>query len=70
MIYSNYNDDKPEYLYQSKQKLLVSKLLQKCKGSIFYNHRIRYAWHSRNKFKTPTNIYHPMHWLNDFPIWC
>lgn len=65
-----YDDDKPEPLYQSEQRLLISKLMQKCNGSIFYNHRIRYAWHSRNKFRVPNNIYHPMQWLGDFPIWC
>lgn len=65
-----YPDEKPETLYQAEQQLLISMLLDKCNGSIFYNHRIRYAWHSRNKFRTPSNIYHPMLWLQNFPIWC
>lgn len=65
-----YFDEKPELIYQAEQQLLISLLLEKCNGSIFYNHRIRYAWHSRNQFRTPTNIYHPMMWLSNFPIWC
>jgi DNA modification methylase len=64
-----YPDDKDEALYQAEQKLVVSSLLRVCKSSVFYNHRIRYAWHSRNKYRTPSNIYHPFSWLSGFPIW-
>ena len=64
-----YFDDMPERSYQGWQRMVVDALLQKCEGSIFYNHRIRYAWHNRNKFRVPSNVYHPMQWLQDFPIW-
>jgi DNA modification methylase len=65
-----YADEKSELQYQAEQQILISKLMDKCDGSIFYNHRIRYAWHSRNKFRVPSNIYYPMMWLSNFPIWC
>ena len=65
-----YADDMPELEYQSWQKTVVQELMRVTRGSVFYNHRIRYAWHSRNKFRTPSNIYHPLQWLGDFPVWC
>lgn len=65
-----YPDDLPEPEYQAQQKDIVRKLRGVTAGSIFYNHRIRYAWHSRNKHRVPSNIYHPMQWLEEFPIWC
>ena len=65
-----YPDDLPEREYQGWQRAILSRLMESCAGSVFYNHRIRYAWHSRNKFRVPTSIYHPMQWLQDFPIWC
>ena len=65
-----YPDDMPEDQYQSWQKEIVKELIRVTKGSIFYNHRIRYAWHNRNKYRVPSNIYHPLQWLGEFPIWC
>jgi DNA modification methylase len=65
-----YFDDMPEDEYQEWQKEVIRELLRVTKGSVFYNHRVRYAWHSRNKYKVPSNIYHPMQWLGEFPIWC
>lgn len=65
-----YADDMPELEYQEWQKDVISQLMRVCSSSIFYNHRIRYAWHSRNKYRVPNNIYHPMHWLSHYPIWC
>lgn len=65
-----YPDELTEVEYQAQQKLVVSELLRVCTDSVFYNHRIRYAWHSRNKKAPPCKVYHPMHWLSDFPIWC
>lgn len=64
-----YPDDLPEDKYQSNQASVVRELMAVCDGSIFYNHRVRYAWHSRNKYRVPSNIYHPMQWLGEFPIW-
>ena len=64
-----YFDEMPERTYQGWQRMVIDAMLQKCSGSVFYNHRIRYAWHNRNKFRVPSNIYHPMQWLQDFPIW-
>lgn len=69
--YSNwYPDDMPELEYQSWQTNVVRELMRITKGSIFYNHKVRYAWHNRNKYRHPTNIYHPLQWLSVFPIWC
>jgi DNA modification methylase len=64
-----YPDDMPEEEYQDWQKRIIKECLRVSKGSVFYNHRVRYAWHSRNKYRTPSNIYHPMDWLRGFPIW-
>lgn len=65
-----YPDDLPELEYQEKQRSIIASLREKTRGSIFYNHRIRYAWHYRNKVRNANNIYHPVHWLEEHPIWC
>lgn len=65
-----YPDEMPELDYQSWQKEIIKELIRITKGSIFYNHKVRYAWHSRNKCSHPSKIYHPMQWLGEFPIWC
>jgi DNA modification methylase len=65
-----YPDDMPEEEYQLWQKECIREMLRISKGSVFYNHKVRYAWHSRNKYKQKSKIYHPMQWLCDFPVWC
>lgn len=65
-----YEDDMPEPEYQKWQKEVIRECLRVSKGGLFYNHRIRYAWHSRNKYRMPSNVYHPMDWLREFPVWC
>jgi site-specific DNA-methyltransferase (adenine-specific) len=64
-----YADEMPEDEYQRWQKRCIAEFLRVCCGSVFYNHRLRYAWHGRNKYRLPSNIYHPLQWLGDFPIW-
>jgi len=64
-----YDDDLPEWEYQGKQQSVIHQLIRVCKSSIFYNHKIRFAWHSRNLYRNETNIFHPMQWLSKFPIW-
>lgn len=64
-----YPDEMPEDEYQRWQTECVREMLRISRGSVFYNHRIRYAWHNRNKYRLPTNIYHPLQWLGEFPIW-
>jgi site-specific DNA-methyltransferase (adenine-specific) len=64
-----YDDDMPEPEYQAWQQDVVSMLLSITRGSVFYNHRIRYAWHGRNKGAGPSFVRHPMQWLGEFPIW-
>jgi DNA modification methylase len=64
-----YPDDLPERLYRAEQIMVIEQLLPVCQSSVFYNHRVRFAWHSRNDFRVPSNIYHPIHWLSDFPLW-
>jgi DNA modification methylase len=64
-----YPDDMPEEDYQKWQIEILRECVRVCQGSTFYNHRVRYAWHSRNKYRTPSKIYHPMDWLREFPIW-
>ena len=60
-----YEDTTPEKEYQEEQKAILRILLEKCCGSIFYNHKIRYAWKRRRG-----QIYHPLDWIREFPIWC
>jgi len=59
-----YEDSMLEEDYQSWQKSVVQALLDRCNGSVFYNHKVRYALKRRNA------IYHPLDWLREFPIWC
>ena len=65
-----YADDMDEGEYQEWQKMVLTQLGNVVTNSTFYNHRIRYAWHGRNKNAPASKIYHPLHWLSDFPIWC
>lgn len=65
-----YPDDMPEADYQNWQKQVIRLMRDKVQHSIFYNHRIRYAWHGRNKDAPDCKIFHPLHWLSEFPIWC
>tara|TARA_R100000808_G_scaffold24427_1_gene56246 strand:- start:109 stop:858 length:750 start_codon:yes stop_codon:yes gene_type:complete len=64
-----YDDELPEWQYQGTQQSVIFELLRVCKSSVFYNHKIRFAWHSRNIYRTESNIFHPMQWLCKFPIW-
>jgi len=59
-----YRDIMPEAEYQEEQKRYVREMMRVCRGSVFYNHKVRYA------FKRRGTYYHPMHWLSEFPIWC
>ena len=65
-----YHDNMSEWMYQGWQQSVVHELVRVCRSSVFYNHKIRYAYHPRNKERNLTNVYHPMDWLNKFPIWC
>jgi DNA modification methylase len=65
-----YADDLPEPEYQEWQKAVIRECLRVCRGSVFYNHRPRYAWHGRNEYRVPANVYHPWDWLREFPVWC
>jgi len=64
-----YPDEIPEWQYQGDQQSVIHKLIRICRSSVFYNHRIRYAWHNRNIYRTESNLHHPMHWLHKVPIW-
>ena len=65
-----YEDSTPEWVYQGQQKTLIENLIRSCRSSVFYNHRVRYAWSSAYQTKPPSKIHHPMNWVGDFPIWC
>lgn len=65
-----YDDDLPEWSYQGQQQAVIFELMRVSRSSIFYNHKIRFAWHNRNIYRTNNNLHHPMHWLDKFPIWC
>lgn len=59
-----YDDNMTEEQYQKRQKEVIKEMIRACRGSIFYNHKIRYCYKRRNC------IYHPLDWLREFPIWC
>ena len=65
-----YDDDLPEWEYQGQQRTLIHQLMRVCHSSVFYNHKLRYAWHGRNIYRPPSKLQHPMDWLHHFPIWC
>ena len=65
-----YPDEVNEYAYIGQQKHLIYLLSRICKSSIFYNHRIRYAWHPRNKIQPASKMFHPYEIVKDFPVWC
>ena len=65
-----YYDDMPEWEYQGWQQAVIHSLMSVCASSIFYNHKVRFAWHNRNIFRSESNLHHPMQWLSKFPIWC
>jgi site-specific DNA-methyltransferase (adenine-specific) len=65
-----YADDLPEPEYQEQQRAFVRECLRVSKGGMYYNHKVRYAWHPRSTHRTPSNVYHPWDWLREFPIWC
>jgi len=58
-----YPDELPEAEYQSQQKLMLDMAYKNCRGSVCYNHRVRYA------FKRAGRSFHPMEWLSEFPLW-
>lgn len=64
-----YEDEMEEAAYQEQQKAVLRLLCAVCTDSVFYNHRLRYAWHNRNKDAPQCKVLHPMQWLGEFPIW-
>jgi len=69
-VYKNfYPDEMDEMEYQLWQENFLRECIRVCKGSVFYNHRVRYAWHTRNKYRTASNLYHPWDWVGKFPVW-
>ncbi len=58
-----YPDEIPELEYQSEQLLLLKAVSKICRGSICYNHKVRYA------YKRAGAAFHPMKWLLDFNLW-
>ena len=64
-----YKDDMDEPSYQSWQVNCIAAMVERCVGSVFYNHRPRFAWHSRNKHRVTSNVYHPWDWVSKFPVW-
>lgn len=59
-----YPDELPEDEYQAQQREIVRLCLDRCDGSVFYNHKVRYALSRRGA------VYHPLDWLREFPLWC
>ncbi len=59
-----YPDCMPEAEYQAWQKQCLYQMFRICRGSIFYNHKVRYGLKRRGR------VYHPIAWLSEFPLWC
>lgn len=59
-----YADAMNEIEYQAWQREILTELTRVCRGVIFYNHQVRYAWGRKGEW------YHPVHWLNGFVVWC
>lgn len=59
-----YDDDIPEEEYQRQQKELINSIMGICNGSLFYNHKNRYAIARRGK------TYSPMEWIPADKLWC
>lgn len=59
-----YEDEMPEEEYHAWQQAVLRECLRVCRGSVFYNHKIRYAITRRGK------VYHPWEIVKDFPVWC
>lgn len=57
-----YDDEMPEGEYQKWQKSCIDEMVRICKGSVFYNHKVRYAYARRGTY------YHPMHWVYGYEI--
>lgn len=58
-----YADDLPEEEYQRAQTIVLQETMRVCHSSVFYNHKLRYAW------KRVGRIIHPLEWLGALPIW-
>jgi DNA modification methylase len=65
-----YADSMDENDYLTWQKTVVGLMVRATRHSVFYNHRIRYAWHGRNKNAPVSRCYHPWEIVRDFPVWC
>jgi site-specific DNA-methyltransferase (adenine-specific) len=59
-----YEDTVPEEEYQREQRQLVETLIRLCRGSVFYNHKLRHA------IARVGRVIHPMEWLMGLPLWC
>jgi len=68
--YSNwYPDEVNEYRYLGEQRHMIYLLRNVSRSSIFYNHKVRYAWHERNLIKPKSKIFHPFDIVREFPIY-
>jgi len=59
-----YDDARPESEYREWQRKILTELIRICKGSVFYNHKIRYGIKRRGE------TYHPYQLIHGFLLWC
>lgn len=59
-----YADEIPEPEYQAQQRAILEACMRACRGSVCYNHKVRYA------FKREGRSFHPMEWIQGLPLWC
>jgi len=58
-----YEDTMPEHEYQAWQRKVLEECLRVCRGSVFYNHKVRYA------IARGGRVFHPMEWLHGLSLW-
>ena len=58
-----YDDDIPEADYQYFQRELINLFISRCRGSVFYNHKLRYS------IKRTGRVISPWEWIVGLPLW-
>lgn len=59
-----YADEIEEGEYQRQQRAVLELCMLASRGSVCYNHKVRYA------FKREGRSFHPMEWISGLPLWC
>jgi len=58
-----YDDSLPEAEYQKNQREIIKLMISRCRGSVFYNHKLRYS------IKRSGRVISPWEWISGLPLW-